>query len=65
MAPKTKGDSGVTTAPTARGKTFSGGMPAADPTSDDGVNTATAARPDVFNPVGTNPPSADSDPGSA
>ena len=65
MAPKVTGDSGTASTPTARTRVFSSGMPASDDTADYGTAANTAARADVFNPVGTNPPSATADPGSA
>lgn len=61
----TSGDSGIATTPTSREPVFSTGMPAIDASADNTVGTATAARPDTFNPSGTNPPTAPVDVGSA
>ena len=49
MPPLKNRDSGTSSAPTARVTTHVG-MPAADPNTDHGVNTATAARPNVSDP---------------
>lgn len=65
MSSKSSLDTGVKTTPTVRTVVDkAAGMPAASPTTDAGVGTATAARQDVFSPQsGTYPPSAPSDPG--
>lgn len=60
------GDSGTARLPTPRAPVFPTGMPATVAASDYATETNTAARPDTFNPqIGTNPPSATPDPGSA
>ncbi len=43
-------DSGVAVLPTQRLQVFAAGMPAANPATDDGVNTATAAKAGCFQP---------------
>lgn len=60
MSAKKTVDTAVASIPTARTVAdHAAGMPAANPTTDYGVATKTAARPDVFNPPsGTYPPSA-------
>lgn len=53
-------DTGINTAVTVRANVFAGAVPAANPTTDNTVATATKAGHDVHNPeMGyTNPPSA-------
>ena len=58
-------DGGVATTPTSRA-TVRSGMPASTPATDARVGTATAARPNVFDPPsGTNPPTATADAGGS